>query len=216
MRASVMPDGRPAPRALPGFEHVSRYFDPTRQLMTAKILPGELYVTTSDEAVVTVLGSCVSACIWDKTSGVGGMNHFMLPASADQSRIADFANASEAARYGTYAMEHLINSILKNGGRRQSLQIKIVGGGRVLKGATDIGLRNIEFVREFIRNEGLLLVGEHVAGVLPRKVWFQPSTGRALVKELKSTATTTIADREQQYATRIVGDTNKGGDIELF
>ncbi len=215
MRSAVLPDGRPAPRALPGFEQVNRYYDPTRQLMTAKILPGELYVTTGDEAIVTVLGSCVSACIWDKTTGVGGMNHFMLPASADQSRVADFAHASEAARYGTFAMEHLINSILKHGGRRQSLLIKIVGGGRVLKGATDVGERNISFVRQFIRNEGLMMMGEHLAGVLPRKVWFQAQTGRALVKELKSTATTTVAAREQQYATRIVSDT-KGGDIELF
>lgn len=215
MRPNLMPDGSAAPRALPGFEHVSRYYDPPHAMMTAKILPGELYVTTQDEAIVTVLGSCVSACIWDRTAGIGGMNHFMLPASADQSRVADFAHASEAARYGTFAMEALINAILKYGGRRSALQIKIVGGGRVLRGATEVGQRNIEFVREFIVNEGLTLGGEHVGGVLPRKVWFHPLTGRARVKELKSTATSTVADREQQYATRIGSDA-KGGDIELF
>ena len=215
MRSSLMPDGSQAPRVLPGYEHVSRYFDTTHQLMTAKILPGELYVTNHNEAVVTVLGSCVSACIWDRAAGIGGMNHFMLPASGDQARVADFAHASEAARYGTFAMEALINGILKFGGRRSALQIKIVGGGRVLRGATDVGERNIEFVREFIRNEGLNLVGEHVGGVLPRKVWFHPPSGRALVKELKSTATTTVASREQQYASQIRNET-KCDDIELF
>ena len=215
MRSNLMPDGRSPPRVLPGFEHVTRYFDPTHQMMTAKILPGELYVTTQDEAVITVLGSCVSACIWDRTVGIGGMNHFMLPTGGDQGRVTDFAQASEAARYGTFAMEHLINSILKFGGRRSALQIKVVGGGRVLRGATDVGDRNIEFVREFIRNEQLNLIGEHLGGVLPRKVWFHPLSGRALVKELKSTATTRIADREEQYATRI-GSDSKGGEIELF
>jgi len=215
MRIARMPDGSQPPRVLPGFEHIGRYFDPTHRLVTAKILPGELYVTTQDEAIVTVLGSCVSACIWDRTAGIGGMNHFMLPATADASRVADFAHASEAARYGTFAMEALINAILKFGGRRAALQIKIVGGGRVLRGATDVGDRNIEFVREFIRNEGLNVVGEHVGGVLPRKVWFHPLSGRALVKELKSTATTTVANREQQYASQL-GQDSKGGDIELF
>ncbi|MGE3772349.1 MAG: chemoreceptor glutamine deamidase CheD [Gammaproteobacteria bacterium] len=215
MRSALLPDGSHPPRVLPGFEHIARHYDPTRQMMTAKILPGELYVTTQDEAIVTVLGSCVSACIWDRTVGIGGMNHFMLPATGDETRVADFAHASEAARYGTFAMEALINAILKFGGRRAGLQIKIVGGGRVLRGATDVGARNIEFVREFIRNEGLNAIGEHVGGVLPRKVWFHPLSGRALVKELKSTATTTVVNREEQYASQI-GRDSKGGDIELF
>ncbi|HMM76004.1 MAG TPA: chemoreceptor glutamine deamidase CheD [Gammaproteobacteria bacterium] len=215
MRSALLPDGSQPPRVLPGFEHIGRYYDPTRQMMTAKILPGELYVTTQDEAIVTVLGSCVSACIWDRAAGIGGMNHFMLPTTGEQSRVADFAHASEAARYGSFAMEALINAILKFGGRRAALQIKIVGGGRVLRGSTDVGARNIEFVREFIRNEGLNVLGEHVGGVLPRKVWFHPLSGRALVKELKSTATTTVANREQQYASQI-GQDAKGGDIELF
>lgn len=215
MRSRQMPDGSRPPQALPGFDHIGRFYDPVHHMMTAKILPGELYVTTHDEAIVTVLGSCVSACIWDRRAGIGGMNHFMLPTTGDQTRVADFAHASEAARYGTFAMEALINAILKFGGRRAALQIKIVGGGCVLRGATDVGARNIEFVREFIRNEGLDVVGEHVGGVLPRKVWFHPLSGRALVKELKSTATSTVANRERQYATQI-GNESKGGDIELF
>lgn len=215
MRSPLHPDGLAALPVLRGFEHVNRYYDPQRKTMSAKILPGELYVTNQDEVIVTVLGSCVSACIWDEGLAIGGMNHFMLPATAEQSRLVDFTNASEAARYGTFAMEHLINSILKAGGRRGHLLVKIVGGGQVLKGATDIGDRNISFVREFIRNERLSLQGEHVGGVLPRKVSFHPLTGRALVKELQSTANTTISDREMQYATRIRSDA-KGGDIELF
>ena len=215
MASLVMPDGSTAPPPLRGFEHVNRYYDPHRDAMTAKILPGEFYVTKQDEYIMTVLGSCVSACIWDPDRRVGGMNHFMLPETNDQTRLISFATASEAARYGTFAMEHLINEVMKHGARRASLLIKIVGGGRVLAGATDVGARNINFVRDFIRNENLRLVGEHVGGFLPRKVSFHPLTGRAQVKELRSMANPTIVDRERAYQTQLRSDA-KGGDVELF
>src|SRR5215471_8826261 len=107
------------PRPLPGFEHISRYWDPVHHTYAAKLLPGEYYVTVEDEMIVTVLGSCVSACIRDPIRGIGGMNHFMLPAS--QQNVADkwqYGRMDEAARYGNYAMELLINTILKHGGNR--------------------------------------------------------------------------------------------------
>jgi chemotaxis protein CheD len=199
-----------------GFEHVNRYFDPTRRRMAAKILPGEYYVTRSDEFILTTLGSCVSACIWDEAGGVGGMNHFMLPTHGlDHERHAEIAKATEAARYGTYAMEHLINEILKHGGSRDRLQIKIVGGGKVLRADTDIGARNIEFVRDYIKNEGLRIKGEHVGGLWPRKVCFHPLTGAAKVKELMNTANSTILVRETRYA-REIDRQPAGGEVELF
>lgn len=202
--------------ALVGFEHVNRYFDPTRGRMAAKILPGEYYVTRSDEYVLTTLGSCVSACIWDELGGVGGMNHFMLPTHGlDRERHAEIAKATEAARYGTFAMEHLINEILKHGGARGRLRIKIVGGGRVLRAATDIGARNIEFVRDYIVNERLALCGEHVGGLWPRKVCFHPLSGAAKVKELQNTANSTILARETRYAIEIDRQP-AGGAVELF
>ena len=202
--------------SLAGFEHVNRYFDPTRGRMAAKILPGEYYVTRSDEYILTTLGSCVSACIWDPAGGVGGMNHFMLPEHGlDRERHAEISKATEAARYGTYAMEHLINEILKHGGARERLQIKIVGGGRVLRAATDIGARNIEFVRDYIKNEGLRLCGEHVGGLWPRKVCFHALSGGAKVKELMNTANSTILVRETRYA-REIDKQPAGGEVELF
>ncbi len=203
-------------RALPGFTHINRYFDAHRQSQAAKILPGEYYVTCDDEVIVTVLGSCVSACIWDSTAGIGGMNHFMLPKSAEgRDNETRIANAGDAARYGTYAMEHLINTLLKHGGRRERLRTKIVGGGRVLAGSTDVGAKNIAFVREFLRNEGLAIAGEHVGGSWPRKVCFHPLSGRAQVKELKNMHNETISQREQTYQQQL-GSTAKGGEVELF
>lgn len=203
-------------QALPGFGHVNRYYDSTRGCVAAKILPGEFYVTREAEVILTVLGSCVSACIWDPQALVGGMNHFMLPASGEREPGGNqIASASDGARYGTVAMEHLINALLKHGGRRERLLVKVVGGGRVLAGATDVGARNIAFVREFIRNEKLRLVGEHLGSVFPRKVCFDPMSGRAQVKELGSVRNETVARRELEYQSSLSGATT-GGEIELF
>jgi chemotaxis protein CheD len=202
--------------ALPGFRHVSRYFDPNRAKIAAKILPGEYYVTRESEVIVTVLGSCVSACIWDPAGRVGGMNHFMLPESGDRDVRGDqIAAATDGARYGSVAMEQLINALLKHGGCRERLRVKIVGGGRVLAGATDVGARNIAFVREFIRNENLTLVGEHLGSIFPRKVCFDPLNGRAQVQEIRSMPKATFFRREREYQAHLVQITS-GGAIELF
>ncbi len=201
---------------LPGFEHINRYWDPHQQRMSAKILPGEFYVTTHDENILTTLGSCVSACIWDPDGKIGGMNHIMLPGGNESSAI-DFSNPTEATRYGSFAMEHMINAILKHGGRRPRLLAKVVGGGKVLRHVSNVGERNIAFVREFLATEGLHVLGEHVGGNYPRKVCFRPQTGHALVKELRSTSNDTIADREQRYAARLRSETlAQVQAVELF
>src|SRR4051812_20226367 len=136
-----------APPVLPGFEQLQRFWEPDTHRWTVKILPGEYYVTRSDEAITTVLGSCISACIRDPVVNVGGMNHFMLP--EDNSVRSPGSNEAPmlATRYGSYAMESLINDLLKLGARRGRLEIKIFGGGRVLSAMTDIGARNISFVK---------------------------------------------------------------------
>ncbi len=201
--------------AMPGFEHVNRFFDTTRKKLAAKILPGEYYVSKHDEYIMTTLGSCVSACIWDEFAKIGGMNHFMLPSNGSAGVPADIAHASEEARYGTVAMEHLINTILKNGGRRDRLRVKIVGGGRVLRTATDVGSKNINFVREFLCNENLAIEGEHLGGQWPRKVCFHPLTGSAQVKELKSLANDTVARRESDYEKKLRAE-ESAGSVELF
>ena len=200
---------------LPGFEHVNRYWDTHAERVAAKIQPGEYYVTKSNQMIVTVLGSCVSACIRDTVTGIGGMNHFMLPDGDRASTTVHPSDPSAATRYGNVAMEHLINSILTHGGLRGQLEIKILGGGQVIKGMTDVGKRNIEFVREYIEEESIKLLGEDVGGTLPRKVYYHPKTGIVRCKHLKKTANDTLFVRENSYHDEI-NVTPVGGDVELF
>ncbi len=212
-------DSRPAaqrchapPVALPGFSHIKRYWDKTHQVYAAKIMPGEFYVTRHDEMITTVLGSCIAVCIRDSGNGVGGMNHFMLPGTSDGS--SDPA-LSDSARYGTYAMEMLINEILKNGGERERLEVKVFGGGRILKQMTDIGQRNIAFTRQYLVTERLRVVSADVGDVYPRKVQFFPATGLARVKKLRSLHNSTIVERETHYMNELVSRP-VAGEIDLF
>lgn len=204
---------------LPDFEHIKRYHDRQRNMVVAKILPGEFYVTKQDEAISTVLGSCISACIWDDKMGIGGMNHFMLPTKGDAFGSEGWQNNnSYTCRYGLWAMEYLINEILKYGGYRNNLKVKLFGGGRVLQNMTsDVGAQNIQFAEEYILNEELPIVGSDVGGSWPRKVLFFPATGKALVKKLHTTHNDTIQRREIQYRDSLdkpaVAENN---DIELF
>lgn len=216
-RLAQRPPGEAAPApALPGFEAINRYWDRTRGGFAAKILPGQYYVTTHDEYIVTVLGSCVSACIRDPVFGVGGMNHFMLPSGEmDGDGVAGVRWPGLATRYGNFAMEHLINAVLKHGGRREHLEVKVFGGGRILAGMSDIGRRNIEFIREYIRAEGLRITAENLGDVHPRKVVYSPLTGRAQQKKLRSLRNGTVVEREKAYL-RELDDEPVAGSIELF
>lgn len=201
---------------LPGFEHINRYWDKDNTCVSAKILPGEYYVTLRDEAVVTVLGSCVSACIRDRKTGIGGMNHFMLPENLRMDgRQWGSDSLSSATRFGNNAMERLINDILKNGGDRRALEVKIFGGGRILAQMTDIGRRNIEFVHEYLQTENLTLVAEDTGDTCPRKVIYFPASGRVRVKKLRSLHNETIIQRETQYLQDIEQAPVSGG-VELF
>ncbi len=189
------------------------YYDRTFDRDAAKILPGEYYFTAKDMMIVTVLGSCVSACLRDRVSGVGGMNHFMLP---DGGGDAD-SPISASMRYGTYAMEILINELLKAGARRENLEAKVFGGGNVLRGfvAINVGERNAEFVRHYLRAEGIRIVAEDLNDIHPRKVYFFPRTGKVLVKKLKSLNNNTLVNREQDYASRLQTG-NLTGSVDLF
>lgn len=200
--------------ALPGFEKINRYWDLTHKMPAAKILPGEYYVTTHDEIITTVLGSCVSACVWDTKYNVGGMNHFMLPIS-DSGTWGGSELLSTSTRYGNYAMEHMINDILTHGGRRGNLAIKIFGGGKIISEMSNIGKKNIDFVHGYIRNEGLKLLSEDTGDIYPRKVVFYPATGRVKMKKLKQLHNDTIIQREKAYQHDLV-DTPVEGTIELF
>jgi chemotaxis protein CheD len=194
-------------------EHLAnnRYFDRMFSSEAVKVLPGEYFVTTTDVVLVTVLGSCVSACIRDKEKGIGGMNHFMLAESTEDSSI------SASARYGTYAMEILINHLLKLGARRQNLEAKVFGGGRVMASLSGsmVGDRNSKFVIEYLTTEGIPVASRDLLDVYPRKVYFFPSTGRVLVKKLMRMHNDTLARRETEYAARLT-EAPVSGDVELF
>lgn len=200
----------------PGFEEVlapNQYFDRNFNIDAAKILPGEYYVTGRDMVLVTVLGSCVAACIRDPRTGIGGMNHFMLPESGgDQHDML-----STSARYGSYAMEVLLNQLTKLGAHRGRLEAKVFGGAAVLRGFTtvNVGERNSEFVHDYLDREGIRVVAEDLMGLYPRKVYFWPASGRVLVRKLKSVHNNTIIDREQDYGRRLKA-APIAGDVELF
>lgn len=189
------------------------YYDRHFEKDAVKILPGEYYVTAADKLIVTVLGSCVAVCLRDKYSGAGGMNHFLLPNDgSNQTGLL-----TESARYGVYAMELLINHLLKLGANRNRLEAKVFGGGNVLRGMTvnNVGERNAEFVLDYLHNEGVPIVAQDLLGEFPRKVYFFPDTGKVMVRKIKTIHNTTILDRESEYRMR-VKYTPKSGDVELF
>ncbi|MCB9723432.1 MAG: chemoreceptor glutamine deamidase CheD [Spirochaetaceae bacterium] len=200
--------GHVLPAAVPGFEDIERYWDPHNEISAAKILPGEFYVTRSDELIVTVLGSCVSACIRDLRAGVGGMNHFMLPGGG--------ADTSAAARYGAYAMETLLNELFKLGATKRNLEIKLTGGGRIGASRTDVGQWNIDFVRKFLTDEGLDAIVEDLGGRNPRKVLYFAKTGKLRVLKIRELHNDTLQRREQTYEARLKTSGSQGGDVELF
>jgi chemotaxis protein CheD len=204
------------PEAFKGFETINRYWDKLHNSFAAKILPGEYYVTLQDEVIVTVLGSCVSACIRDRIFGIGGMNHFMLPhTQSDLSHHVGAGPSTNASRYGSYAMEMLINDILKHGGRRDNLEVKIFGGGKILQNMTNVGLRNIQFVEEYIRLEGIPLINEDTGDIYPRKVVYHPNSGKVKVKKLRSLHNDTLIKREEEYQ-HTIEEKPAAGNIELF
>ncbi len=205
------------PPAAPGFDGIHRFWDSNLQHWSAKILPGEFYVTRNVEAVNTVLGSCISACLRNVETGVGGMNHFMLP--TDRSTGKDAWNSGDgtpSTRYGIYAMESLINETLKLGARRERLELKLFGGGQILPSLSDIGPRNIEFARGFAALERLKVAAEDVGGTTPRHVIYFPATGRVLLKRLKPIESTRIAESDALYRRRLVEQPTATDDVELF
>ncbi|EWH10054.1 chemoreceptor glutamine deamidase CheD [Catenovulum agarivorans DS-2] len=202
--------------AISGFDSIKRYIDKSRHIVVAKILPGELYVTRENELVSTVLGSCISACIWDEKLGIGGMNHFMLPVQGQHHMPDDWTNEmSYSCRYGHWAMEFLINEIIKNGGIRSNLLAKVFGGGKIVAHMSDVGLGNIDFIRHYLRNEEIPVVSHDVGGPWPRKILFHPNSGVAKVKRLKALHNNTIEQREKAYFNNLT-EQDDSSDIELF
>jgi chemotaxis protein CheD len=186
------------------------YIDREFGLCATKVLPGKYFVADSNTLIVTVLGSCVAVCMWDPVNKIGGMNHFMLPMHTNDPAV-DF---SPSARYGAYAMEILINDLLKMGAARKNLEAKIFGAGKVLSGMNDIGERNARFALEYLRREKIPITAQDLGGNYPRKVHFFPASGRVLVKLLRSQYSDAIAI-EKAYG-RELDNTQVGGDVDLF
>ena len=191
----------------------NRYHDAHFAKPGVKLLPNEFFVTSDDMVLVTVLGSCVAACVHDRTAGLGGMNHFMLPDDGGDPSAA----ASESMRYGAYAMEVLINELIKSGARRERFEAKVFGGAAVLANMTtlNIGDRNAEFVRRYLALERIPIIAEDLRGAHPRKVAFFPKTGRALVKKLRAQQDAGVAETEALALARARRE-RAAGRVELF
>jgi chemotaxis protein CheD len=203
--------------SLEGFSTVKRYWNTEKSIMVAKILPGEFYVTNEDELITTVLGSCISACIRDKISGVGGMNHFMLPeTSKEKLQRGNEAVVGNAMRYGNYAMEHLINTILEHGGKRKNLEVKLFGGGKVIPTMGTVGEKNVEFVLEYVDAEGLTLLSQDLGDIYPRNIQYFPKTGKVRMKKVQNLHNDKVVKQELEYRTSIKDTVVESTDIELF
>ena len=172
-----------------------------------KILPGEYFVHNEDMLIMTTLGSCIAACLYDRNAKVGGMNHFMLP-----------DGAGDSGRYGSYAMELLINEMMKRGATRMGMEAKVFGGGQVVSGMTsmNVGERNTTFVMDYLKTERIPVVSKDVLDVYPRKVCFLPGSGKAMVKRLAPTNTETLVAQDRAAAQKAVPATTGGGSVDLF
>jgi len=192
-----------------------RYFDREFQVDAVKILPGQYHSSSGPGTITTVLGSCVSTCLWDPIARIGGMNHFMLPGDT----ASPSATWTASARFGVYAMEVLINQMIRMGADRRRLVAKVFGGARVLAGfdKLDVGAKNAEFVLEFLKVEGIPIAGQDLLDVHPRKVHFFPATGKVQLKRLHVTPNDTVLQRrERAYLSELSVKTGGGGDIEIF
>lgn len=183
------------------------YADHHFQYDAVKVLPGEYFVSGEDVLIMTVLGSCIAACVWDGKARIGGMNHFMLPEGEDGS-----------GRYGSYAMELLLNEMIKKGARRETMQAKVFGGGAVMAGFTtmNVGERNTKFVLDYLATERIPVVSQDVLDIHPRKVCFFPVTGKALVKRLAHAHPEALAVEERKGNAATVAKSTSGGSVDLF
>lgn len=195
------------------FAHIRRMRDSRFPHEIASILPGEFFVSAEPMIVYTVLGSCVSACIRDPVAGIGGMNHFMLPKPNE----GGTDSWGESTRYGSYAMESLINEILKRGGRKSRLEVKLFGAGRIYDGNIDVGARNAEWVLNYVKTEGLTACKTDLGDVCPRKIYYFTKSGRVLMKKIERVKNQTIVEREREYAARMQAEKRAvAEDVTLF
>jgi chemotaxis protein CheD len=196
---------RAAPRK-PG-EASFFFYDSHFKNEAVKVLPGEYYVDAEEVLVMTTLGSCIAACLWDRQAKVGGMNHFMLP-----------EGSSDSGRYGSYAMELLINEMMKRGASRMTMEAKVFGGGAVISGmnSLNVGERNTAFVIDYLKTERISIVSKDVLDIYPRKVCFLPASGKAMVKRLAPSNADALLAQDKAAVQKAVPASTGGGSIDLF
>jgi len=204
--ASRVDQLRAAPRK-PG-EASFFFYDAHFKADAVKVLPGEYFVHNEDLLIMTTLGSCIAACLWDRDRRIGGLNHFMLP---------DNAGGGDSGRYGSFAMELLINEMMKRGAHRSSLEAKVFGGGQVIGGmnSLNVGQRNTEFVLDYLKTERIPVMSKDVLDIYPRKVCYFPASGRAMVKRLAATHGD-VAAQERDAQAKAAPVAQAGGSVDLF
>ena len=185
------------------------YYDAHFHNDAVKVLPGEFFVYNEDLLIMTTLGSCIAACLWDREKRVGGMNHFLLP---------DSAGGADSGRYGSFAMELLIGEMVKRGATRATMEAKVFGGGAVISGMNtiNVGERNTAFVLDYLRTERISVVSKDVLDIYPRKVCFLPASGKAMVKRLASANTDALVALERAAAGRQTPQASNSGTVDLF
>jgi chemotaxis protein CheD len=186
------------------------FYEAHFQSDAVKILPGEYFVFNEDLLIMTTLGSCIAVCLWDRQAHVGGMNHFMLPDNG--------GTGADSGRYGSFAMELLINELLKMGANRMTLEAKVFGGGAVLQGmnSINVGERNTQFVMDYLKTERIPVVSKDVLDIYPRKVCFFPHSGKAMVKRLAPSNPETIVAQERAAMQKTIPVATGGGSVDLF
>lgn len=188
------------------------FYDPVTASWMIKVLPGRFYITErADETIVTVLGSCVSACIRDPETGLGGMNHFMLASDS----AGNWGSDEKSTRYGNFAMEKLINELIKAGCPRERMEVKVFGGGNVTETRNQIGTQNAEFVLRYLEDEGLPCSAHDLGGPYPRRIQYFPSSGRVVRKLLTGGDRDLIVREESEYAKRLTAKPT-AGEVQLF
>ncbi len=190
------------------------YFDREFSVQAVKLLPGEFFVTDQPMLLTTVLGSCVAACVRDGVAGIGGMNHFMLPDERD----GPLRDPCEAMRYGAFAMEVLLNELIKAGDRRERLEAKVFGGGAVLANMTqlNIGQRNADFVLRYLGTEQVRVLGRDLLGEHPRRVNFFPVTGRAVARKLYKSAETVSVQHDEAALAQLLARRRERQAVVMF
>jgi chemotaxis protein CheD len=205
-----------------------RFFDRARSTWVLRLLPGEFATSKKaldklsslppSQGLMTVLGSCVAVCLMDKSAGVMGMNHFMLPEQLDPAYLEHYETnpANRSARYGSYAMELLINALLAQGAKREHLGAWIFGGGQILAGMTDIGQSNVQFATQYLLREKIKIKGQDTGGKLARKLYFAPELSAPECRLIQESLNR-VQHREIRHAASLAsGNATQKTDISLF